>query len=90
MSASVASWAPRSMLDELMARSEGHRQEAAQLLLHMLWHPWRGRCWMSVRRRALRREAMTMHRMQDAAVTVLARPENIDALAQRLVSSPWK
>ncbi|GGT46293.1 hypothetical protein GCM10014713_45350 [Streptomyces purpureus] len=70
-------------LEELMTRCEEYRQATAQLLLRTLWHPWQTRWWRRVRLRALRQEVAALHRGQEAAMSVLAQPEHLDALAER-------
>lgn len=71
-------------LDELMTQCEEYRQATAQHLLRALWHPWQTRLRMSVRLRVLRQDVAALHRRQEAAMLVLAQPEHIDALAERL------
>ncbi len=75
-------------LDDLVTRCEEYRQATAQLLLRALWHPWRTRLWIRVRLRALRREAAALHRGQEEAMSVLARPEHLAALDGRLGDPP--
>lgn len=57
--------------EELMARCEEYRRETTQLLLRALWHPWGARLRMRARVRALRRDVDTLHRAQEAALSVL-------------------
>ncbi|MFD7259092.1 hypothetical protein [Streptomyces sp. NPDC059874] len=71
-------------LEELMTQCEEYRQATAQHLLRALWHPWQTRLWMRVRLRVLRQNAAALHRRQEAAMSVLAQPEHINALAQLL------
>lgn len=75
-------------LEELLTRCEEYRQATVQHLLRALWHPWRTRLRMRVRLRTLRRDAAALHRAQEAAMSVLARPEHIDALAERIGRLP--
>ncbi|MER5185587.1 hypothetical protein ABT009_46270 [Streptomyces sp. NPDC002896] len=75
-------------LEELMTRCEGYRQATAQLLLRALWHPWQSRWRMHAHIRSLRREVAALHRMQETAMSILAQPENTDALVERLASHP--
>ncbi|MEU3727625.1 hypothetical protein [Streptomyces sp. NPDC031705] len=70
-------------IEELMARGEEYRQATARHLLRALWHPWRTRLRMRGRLRALRRDAAALHRGQEAAMSVLARPEHVEALTGR-------
>ncbi|WP_405980814.1 hypothetical protein [Streptomyces sp. NBC_00158] len=71
-------------LDELTVACEEYRQATAQLLLGALWQPWRKRLRMRGRLRALRRDAAALHRMQEAAVSVLTGPRHLATLAERL------
>ncbi len=71
-------------LEELMTQCEEYRQATAQHLLRALWHPWRTRLWMRVHHRALRRDVAALHRRQETATSVLAQPEHIEALTERL------
>jgi hypothetical protein len=68
-------------LGELMTQCEEYRQATAQHLLRALWHPWRTRSGMRVRRRRLRQDAAALHRGQEAAMSLLAQPQYSDALA---------
>ncbi|GAA0543951.1 hypothetical protein GCM10010390_52570 [Streptomyces mordarskii] len=71
-------------LEELMTQCERYRQATAQHLLRALWHPWQTRLRMRARVRALRQDVAALHRRQEAAMSVLAQPEHIDALTERL------
>ncbi|WP_234440835.1 hypothetical protein [Streptomyces rimosus] len=71
-------------LGELMRQSEEYRQATAQHLLRALWHPWQARLRMRALLRTMRRDVEALHRRQEAAMSVLARPEHRDALAERL------
>ncbi|MFJ3908209.1 hypothetical protein [Streptomyces vinaceus] len=71
-------------LEELMAQCEEYRQATAQHLLRALWHPWQTRLRMRARLRVLRQDAAALHRRQEAAMSVLAQPEHIEALTERL------
>ncbi|MFJ4777747.1 hypothetical protein [Streptomyces sp. NPDC088762] len=71
-------------LGELVTQCEEYRQATTQLLLRALWHPWQARSWMRVRLRVLRRDVAALHRRQEAAMSVLAQPEHLDALTERL------
>ncbi|GHE45123.1 hypothetical protein GCM10017778_30830 [Streptomyces vinaceus] len=71
-------------LEELMTQCAEYRQATAQHLLRALWHPWQTRLRMHARLRVLRQDAAALHRMQEAAMSVLAQPEHIEALAERL------
>jgi hypothetical protein len=71
-------------LEELMTRCEDYRRSTAQLLLQALWRPWRTRLRMRVRLRALRRDVAALHHSQEAAMSVLARPDVRATLAERL------
>jgi hypothetical protein len=70
-------------LEELMTQCEDYRRSTAQLLLRALWHPWQTRVRMHTRIRALRQDVDALHRGQQAAMAILAQPENTDALAER-------
>lgn len=74
----------REPLGELVPRCEEYRRATSQLLLRALWHPWRTRLWMRASLRRLRRDAAALQRDQEAALSVLARPEHATALAERL------
>ncbi|CAL9640160.1 hypothetical protein SUDANB15_06294 [Streptomyces sp. enrichment culture] len=75
-------------LEELMTRCEEYRQATVQHLLLALWHPWQARLRTGVRLRALRRDVAALHRAQEAALSVLARPEHVGALAERIGRLP--
>lgn len=75
-------------LEDLMTRCEAHRRATARQLLRSLWHPWRTRLLMRARLRGLRRDADALHRGQQAAVSVLSRPEHAGTLAGRLGHPP--
>ncbi|MEU3776553.1 hypothetical protein AB0F11_25805 [Streptomyces sp. NPDC032472] len=70
-------------LEELTTQCEEYRQATAQHLLRALWHPWRTRLRMRKHLRVLRQDAAALHRRQEAAMSVLAQPEHIDALTGR-------
>ncbi|MET7463210.1 hypothetical protein [Nonomuraea sp. NPDC005501] len=75
-------------LDALTAAGDDYREVTTQLLLQALWHPWRSRLRMRARLRALRAQAKALHRRQQAALTILARPEHTLALDQALALDP--
>ncbi|MFH8801037.1 hypothetical protein ACH4F6_15790 [Streptomyces sp. NPDC017936] len=75
-------------LEELMTQCEEYRQATAQYLLRALWHPWRTRWGTRVRLRALRQDAAALRRGQEAAMSVLAQPEHVEALTGRLGGRP--
>lgn len=75
-------------LEELLARCERYRQTTAQLLLRALWHPWRTRPRLRARLRRLRRDTAALQQAQEAALSVLARPEHAHALADPAVPPP--
>lgn len=74
--------------EELAARCDSYRQTTAQLLIRALWHPWQIRLRMHARISALRSEVEALHRMQETAISVLARSENADALSEGFTSPP--
>ncbi|MFF5703672.1 hypothetical protein ACFY7H_14350 [Streptomyces sp. NPDC012794] len=71
-------------LEELMTQCEEYRQATAQHLLRALWHPWQTRLRMHARLRVLRQDVAALHRRQEVAISLLAQPEHIDALTERL------
>lgn len=65
---------------QLGQAAQDYRAETTSPLLAVLWHPWQAR----LRIRRLRVAVHALHRTQEAAVAVLTRPEQADALHRRL------
>ncbi|MGV9294176.1 hypothetical protein [Amycolatopsis sp. NPDC003676] len=70
--------------DQLTQAAQSYRAETTSLLLAVLWHPWRARLRVRGRIRKLRIAVQALHLRQEAAVAALTRPEQAEALHQRL------
>ncbi len=69
---------------QLAQAAQAYRTETTGLLLAVLWHPWRARLRTRGRIRKLRVAVHALHRTQEAAVAVLTRPDQADALHRQL------
>ncbi|MFB9928993.1 hypothetical protein ACFORO_30865 [Amycolatopsis halotolerans] len=75
---------PNANADQLAQAAQTYRAETTSLLLAVLWHPWRARVRVRGRIRKLRVSARALRLQQEAAVAALTRPEQAEALYQRL------
>ncbi|WP_208720065.1 hypothetical protein [Amycolatopsis circi] len=75
---------PDANSEQLTQAAQTYRAETTRLLLAVLWHPWRARLRTRSRIRKLRVAVHALHLQQEAAVAALTRPEQAEALHQRL------